>query len=530
MMSRHPHSSALVARTILGLALAAVPARAIAAQQAQRLEPGSYTVTIASPATHLAQVEALIPTEGRDSVWLMMPVWSPGFYRVEDYAAQLNGFAARSPDGTELAVEHPQGNRWIVHAGARPTVAVFYEVVCEQRSVTTNWVGDSLAVLNGAAMFVTLAEAMQRPHEVRLVLPAGWTAMTALESVPDQRPFHYRAPDYDVLVDSPILAGVLSVHEFEVAGRMHYLVDAGDHHNWDGVRAAQDLARIVTAHHSMWGFLPYERYYFLNVFRRGGGGLEHANSTLLTANATRLATPAGYRSWLEFVSHEYFHAFNVKRLRPVELGPFDYEQPPRTASLWMAEGFTSYYGDLALPRAGLNDADAYLASLSASIRQLQGQPGRHMQTVEQSSRDVWTNSFSGINTDSTTVSYYVKGQVIGFLLDARVRHATDGSKSLDDVMRLAYRRYSGPRGFTSEQFRETAAEVVGTDLSEWFRQALESTEELDYSEALEWFGLRFAAGEDPATQWTLEVRPDVSEVQRRNLRDWLGVAGNPGFE
>ncbi len=523
MMYRHPLRTALVAQAALGLALAAGAAPAAVEQQAQQLEPISYTVTIVPPVTHLAQVEALIPTEGRGSVALMMPVWSPGFYRVEDYAGQLTGFAARSPDGAELPVERPVRNRWIVHTDGRPTVVVSYRVLCEQRSVTTNWVGDSLAVLNGAATFLTLAEPGQRRHDVRLVLPAGWTAMTALDPVNDQPPFHYRAPDYDVLVDSPILAGVLSVHQFEVDGSMHYLVNGGDHHEWDGARATQDLARIVVAHHRMWGFLPYERYYFLNVFRRGGGGLEHANSTLLTANATRLATPAGYRSWLEFVSHEYFHAFNVKRLRPVELGPFDYEDPPRTTSLWMAEGFTSYYGDLALPRAGVGGTDAYLTSLSAAIRQLQGQPGRHVQTVEQSSRDVWTNSFSGIRPDSTTVSYYLKGHVIGFLLDARVRHVTQGSKSLDDVMRLAYSRYSGPRGFTREQFRETAEEVAGTDLSEWFRRALESTEELDYSEALEWFGLRFTAGEDAAARWTLEVRPDASEVQRRNLHDWLGV-------
>jgi predicted metalloprotease with PDZ domain len=487
-------------------------------------------VSIVSPETHLAQVEALIPTGGRDSVKLMMPVWSPGFYRVEDYAAQLDGFAARSSDGTELAVEHPQPNRWIVHAGGRPKVVVVYRVLCQQSSVTTNWVGDNLAVLNGAATFVTLVEPTRLPHEVRLVLPAGWTAMTALDAVGDRRPFHYRAPDYDVLVDSPIVAGVLSVHQFEVAGSMHYLVDAGDYDQWDGARAAQDLARIVAAHHRMWGFLPYEQYYFLNVFRRGGGGLEHANSTLLTANATRLATPTGYRSWLQLASHEYFHAFNVERLRPVELGPFDYEKPPQTTSLWMAEGFTSYYGDLALPRVGLDDADSYLASLSAAIRQLQDQPGRLMQTVEQSSRDVWTNSFSGVNPDSTTVSYYLKGEAIGFLLDAHVRHATDGSKSLDDVMRLAYRRYSGPRGFTSKQFQQTAAEVVGSDLSEWFRRAVASTEELDYSEALEWFDLRFASGEDTATQGTLEVRPDASEVQQRNLHDWLGRMVNPGSE
>ncbi len=520
MRSRSQPELKHLAPSIVGLAgLALTGPMPAAALQAQALDPIAYTVTIVSPATHVAQVEAVVPTDGRASVELMMPVWSPGFYRVEDYAAQVSGFSARALDGTELAVEPAPPNRWVVHTRGHPAAVVSYEVLCERRSVTTNWVGDDLAVLNGAPTFVTLVESAHRPHHVRLVLPEAWTVMTGLDPA---EPFHYRALDYDVLVDSPIVAGVLSVHEFDVDGSVHYLVDAGDYQQWDGARAAADLARIADATRRLWGDLPFERYYFLNVFRRGGGGLEHAASTLLTSNAGRVSTPTGYRSWLEFVSHEYFHAFNVKRLRPVELGPFDYEEPPRTSSLWIAEGFTSYYGDLLLPRAGIGAAADFLASLSSAIRQLQTQPGRLVQTVEQSSYDVWTNSLSGIRPDSTTVSYYIKGQVLGFLLDARVRRATAGRRSLDDVMRLAYRRYAGPIGFTPEQFQETASEVAGMDLEEWFRLAIASTEELDYSEALEWFGLRFASSEEPATLWTLAVRSDASEAQRRHLREWLG--------
>ncbi len=518
-MTRWHRSRGLV---LAWLAVGAVPA---GAQRAPALDPITYTVTIAAPATHLARVEATVPAAGRGAVELMLPVWSPGFYRVEDYAAQLHDLSARAPDGTVLPVEHPRANRWVVHAEGRPFVVVSYEVFCEQRSVTTNWVGDSLAVLNGAPTFLTLVETAHRPHDVRLILPDEWTAMTALDSKPEGERWHYRAPDYETLVDSPILAGLLSVHRFAVDGRVHYLVDAGEAGAWDGGRAARDLAGIVRADARMWGGLPFRRYYFLNVFRRGGGGLEHASSSLLTSNAARVATAAGYRAWLEFVSHEYFHAFNVKRLRPVELGPFDYEHPPRTGSLWIAEGFTSYYGDLALARAGLGDREAFLGSLSSAIRQLQQQPGRRMQTVEQSSMDVWSNSLSGINPESTTVSYYLKGEVIAFLLDARVRQATGGRRTLDDVMRLAYRRYSGARGFTSEEFQQTASEVAGAPLHEWFRKAVASTEELDYTEALEWFGLRFAAGGDPATPWTLEVRPDASPAQQRRLRDWLGAGG-----
>jgi predicted metalloprotease with PDZ domain len=233
-------------------------------------------------------------------------------------------------------------------------------------------------------------------------------------------------------------------------------------------------------------------------------------------------------NWLAFVSHEYFHAFNVKRLRPVELGPFDYENPPNTSSLWISEGLTTYFGDLMVARAGLGTIQDHLARLSSNISSLQNSPGRLMQTLEQASLDVWGSGTSGVGRDtSTKISYYVKGPVVGFLLDAKIQRVTGGKKSLDDVIRLAYKRYSGERGFTAEQFRKTTEEVAGVDLKEWFRKALASTEELDYSEALDWFGLRFAKaeGQPPTAAWKLEVREDATEAQKSRLRALVGQTG-----
>ncbi len=530
----HPrHARVLLIIAALGL-LAVAPHIALG----QALDPIVYTVKVPAPDTHVAEITVTVPTGGRDAIDLMMPIWSPGFYRVEDYAGRVQTFTARALDGTLVDVERPRPNRWRIHARGRPAVAVSYGVLCEQRSVTTNWVGEQFGVFNGAAMFVTLAERVRRPHEVRLDLPSQWTqSATALDAAPDGLPNHYRAPDYDTLVDSPIIAGRLSLHEFDVEGRRHALVDVGEIDGWDGARAAQDLQKIVAETRRFWGFLPYTRYLFLNVFRQGGGGLEHLNSTLLTSNAARQTTEQGYRSWLAFVSHEYFHAFNVKRLRPVELGPFDYENPPRTSSLWISEGWTSYFGELIVGRAGLATPAEMLATLSGHIRQLEASPGRLVQTLEQSSLDVWTaGGVSGVGVDpKTTVSYYVKGPVVGFLLDAHVRRATGGGRSLDDVMRLAYQRYAGARGFTADEFRAAAEEVAGVDLKDFFRRAVASTEELDYTEALDWFGLRFAAAEsavgqalrpgetqDPSKAWMLEARPDATEDQRAHLRAWLG--------
>ena len=245
-------------------------------------------------------------------------------------------------------------------------------------SVTNDYVGEALGVFNGAATFITLVERAHRPHEVRFELPPGWKqTMTALEPAADGKPNHYRADDFDTLVDSPVVAGNPSVHDFEVDGSKHLLVDIGETGPWDGVQAANELQKLVEENRRLWGFLPFKRYVFLNVFRRGGGGLEHKNSTLLTAAPPRAAYPARNFRWLAFVSHEYFHAFNVKRLRPVELGPFDYEHPPQTSGLWIAEGLTSYYGELIVVCAGLGSTGDFLGAVCAHrfASELAGPPG-----------------------------------------------------------------------------------------------------------------------------------------------------------
>jgi predicted metalloprotease with PDZ domain len=484
-------------------------------------EPIVYTISAPAPQTHVARIEAVYPTGGRDAVELMMATWSPGFYRVENHAARVQELRARDPDGAERAVERPRDNRWRIATAGASRIVVTYELLCQGRSVTTNWVDADYAVFNGPATYLGLAGALARPHEVRLDLPPAWPqSATSLRRAEGGGPHRFIAPDFDVLLDSPIVAGRLSVHEFDVDGSRHDLVDFGAVGAWDGAVAARHLQQLVAEHARFIGKLPFERYVFLNAFRPGGGGLEHLDSTLLTSSAS---PPTPTARWLAFVSHEYFHAFNVKRLRPVELGPFDYEQPPQTASLWVAEGLTTYYGDLAVVRAGLGTQGDFLAGMSSHIRQLQGTPGRLVQSLEQASLSVWTGSTSGVGGNRrTTVSYYVKGPVAGFLLDARIRRLTDDARSLDDAMRLAYARYSGARGFTPDEFRSTAAEVAGADLSEFFRRTVASAEELDYTEALEWWGLRFAPEPPDGKQaWTLEVLPDATAAQRQHLQALL---------
>jgi predicted metalloprotease with PDZ domain len=457
----------------------------------------------------------------------MMPVWSPGFYRVENYANKLDQFKARAPDGTELAVEQPRKNRWKFPTRGAERVTVSYRLLGNARSVTQNWVGEDFAALTGPATFVTLVEPGPRPHIVQLTLPPEWKkTVTGLEQASGQDEHTYRAASYDVLADSPIMAGNPAISEFTVAGVRHTVAAFGDLSAWDGEKNAAVIEKLVQEHVRFWGKLPFSNYVFLLALKQGGGGLEHSNSTLITMSPSALRSERSRISWLALICHEYFHAFNVKRLRPVELGPFDYENQPRTSGLWVAEGLTTYYGELLVCRAGLSQPDHFLGQLSGHIEQLQNTAGRLVQSLERASLDVWSSSMSGVGGGAKTVSYYVKGPVVGFLLDARIRRLTGGERSLDDVMRLAYSRHSGDRGFTAEGFRQCAEEVAGADLKDWFRQHIESAFELDYTEALDWFGLEFTTPDPqkPEKKWRLAVRPDASAEQKSRLARWSGTA------
>jgi predicted metalloprotease with PDZ domain len=320
-------------------------------------------------------------------------------------------------------------------------------------------------------------------------------------------------------------------------------VNEGEGGVWDGARSVRDAQKIVEEFYRMWGHLPYERYYFLNVLAERGGGLEHKNSTLMMTTRWATRTPERYLGWLGLVSHEYFHTWNVKRLRPAELGPFDYENENYTRSLWMAEGLTSYYGPLALRRAGLSTPADLLRAYSTSIQALQSTPGRAVQPAELASYDAWIRLYRpDENSRNVSISYYTKGAIIGLLLDAKLRNLTSGARSLDDVMRLAYERYSGPRGFTPEQFRAVVIEVAGPQhagsLQGWLTRALETGEELDYSEFLDYYGLRFkpesAALSDSPSTAAPAPKPGWTGLVTSNASGRLSVSqvlrGTPGYD
>ena len=468
-------------------ALLAACAAGLAAQSMPAIE---YTLRFPAPETNYFEVEASFPSEGRKSIELMMATWTPGSYLIRDYSGRLDSF------DSDAGLEKISKNRWRAETGGAARTRVRYRLYAREMTVRTNWVEKDFAIVIGAATFLTLVDPQtdhhaKHPHHVRLELPEGWRH-TAAGMAQGEAPHSFVAADFDELVDSPILAGDLAIYNFNLDGKPHSLVNLGEGGVWDGPKSAEATEAVTRAQIDFWGGVPYPRYHFLNAITESGGGLEHKNSTLLMSSRFATSTRAGFVRWLRLVSHEFFHTWNGKRLRPAALGPFDYERENYTPSLWVVEGLTSYYEGILLARAELIKDDEFLDGLSGDIKSVQTRPGRLVQSSTESSFDAWVKLYRrGDNSSNDEVSYYASGAVVGFLLDAKIRKSTKDRRSLDDAMRLAFERYSGDAGYTEQQFRGVLNEAAGQDISVWLAGALDQPGDVDYSEALEWFGLRF---------------------------------------
>ncbi|MEM7232832.1 MAG: PDZ domain-containing protein [Planctomycetota bacterium] len=481
------------------------------------LDPISYNVRFPDAARNFAEISASFPVPDASRVELSMAVWTPGSYLIREYSRHLDRVRARTsgtPEGSsqELPIRKLSKNRWEVECGDAKRITVDYRVFGHEMSVRANWIEEGFALINGAPTFLTLTEDLMtdspvdRVHEIEISLPEGWeTVVTSLPAV-DAESTRFRAANFDELVDSPFLAGCPHVDEFEAGDRNHVVAHEGGGGIWDEEASSRDVAKIVETQQAFWGTVPYERYVFFNLITESGGGLEHKDNCVLMTSRWKYRRRESYLDWLGLVSHEFFHTWNVKRLRPIELGPFDYENENYSRSLWVAEGVTNYYTDMLVLRAGLCSETEYLEKLSKFFERLHRTPGRLEQTLEESSFDAWIKLYRpDENSANSGISYYVKGAVVAFLLDVEIKRHTEDAKCLDDVLRESFQRYSGDRGFQGEEFCALASEIAEHDLTSWFDRALRSTEDLSYEGALDYLGLRFRDSErkkaSPPAAW-----------------------------
>jgi predicted metalloprotease with PDZ domain len=449
----------------------------------------AFTVSMEQPNTHYYHV--IFRGEGmKDKTQdFKMPVWTPGYYQILDYARNVLNFRAEDGAGNPLAWEKTAKNTWRVKSGKDASITVSYDVYAFNRSVADSYLDDERGFISPTGVFMHVAGRIQHPVTVTVRPYQNWTRVsTGLDPV-EGRPNTFFAPDFDILYDCPILIGNQEILKFEVQGIPHVFagVNLG---TIDRGKFIADLKRMVESAVTLIGEIPYRHYTFLAI-GPGGGGLEHLNSTALTFNASGLTSPAGYKRWLSFVSHEYFHHYNVKRIRPIALGPFDYDRENYTNLLWVSEGISVYYEDVILNRAGLLSRDEVLERFQSSIARFENGFGHLFQSATESSFDTWMKFFSrGGNTANTTISYYDKGAALGMLLDFKIRNETKNRKSLDDVMRTLYRKFykEKKRGFTDQEFREVCESEAGGSLSEIFEYA-STVKEIDYPRYFAYAGL-----------------------------------------
>ena len=480
----------------------------------------NYVVEL-DTAKHYLNVELTYNPKDTKELILKMPVWAPGYYLIMDFPKHLTDFAVQTIDGKEIGWRKEGKNAWIIPNTNGQTLKVTYRIYANARSVADSRVESHTAFIAPNGVFMYAEGEKNEPIEVTYILPENWqNASSGLKVKGNANGKHrtFIANDFDILYDSPVLLGNHLVKKFIHEGH-EYEFALETPEGFEESPFEDDFRKMVTASSQMMGHVPYDNYCLIHL-GRGPGGLEHSNSqACYTSGTFRFPNQKSYLNYMAFTTHEYFHLYNVKAIRPIELGPFDYDKEVHTPTLWIGEGFTVYYETQLLLRAGIIDKEYLLTDLSGYIRDTETTEGHRHMSLRQSSYDIWLNFFNrAANSNDVRISYYIKGPVMGLLFDIRLRELTQGKKSLDDLMRLLYNRYylKENRGFTEEEFWTSAEEIAGAPLP-LLRKYVDTTVEIDYDKMLAPAGLRLNK-----STWKLETIPSMSSLQEKIHTDMFG--------
>jgi len=504
------------------------------------------TLCIVDPQAHLLEITVEVATTTGaalpSSLTFFMPVWTPGSYLVREYARHIEGMTAQA-GAMSLTIRKPRKNAWIVVPNGNSSLTLSYRLYANELTVRTNHVDESHAYWNAAATYV-VPEAFVEEFIVQVQMPSTWAIATPLPQTTPEAPFPcFRASSLDELMDSPFECGPMQPHTFDVLGHPHELwvwsnpPTSGI--DWPKVitdtrRIIETEAALLTAGSNAELAVPYERYCFLwHVSPRGRGGLEHASSCTLLTSPDLFQTRSGYLTVLSLVAHEFFHLWNVKRIRPAGLSPYRYQEENYTSLLWWFEGGTSYYDWLILRRAGLCTAREYLEHLATEFARLYDTPGALVQSLTDASFDAWIKAYRpDENSLNSTVSYYLKGELVCALIDLEIRNQTKGKKSLDDVLRHLWWNYGQRDVAVPESAMVSIFEAAtGTHLAPLFARWIDSTAPLDADPLLATVGLLFTQHAPRGTKSSLGVR-----IRRTAGRTFIervyrgGAAARAGFD
>ena len=495
-----------------------------------------YKLRLVRPTSHLVEVEIAAGNVTAPELDFVMPAWAPGRYAIYDFAKNVQEFEASGNRGQMLPWTKLDKQTWRVNARqAGGKVHVNYRVFANDLSGSFSQFDSSHASLNSASVFMFVSGHLSDPLTLRVEAPDSWKLVSGFSLATDQRAF--RVSNYDLLVDTPVeISADCSVDEFREAGKtFRVAIHSFGERDAEPATLVDGLRKIVRSEMAMMPSPDFEHYTFIVHFAPDvplGDGMEHFNSTDIVIRGS----PAdGLVEALETAAHEFFHLWNVKRLRPQSLGPFDYTHETYTRSLWFAEGVTSYYAYVHLLRAGLWSRQEFLKRLAEEIRQFESEPGRKLMSAESSSFNAWfydrSPQMQETNFANATISYYNKGLLLGMLLDLEIRSRTGGRTSLDDVMRAMVQKfyeggnssyYARGRTYEEKDILETGNEVSGGDFASFFEKYVEGTDPLPYAPTLAAAGLELRATVPPG------AAPSLGALTQREARGLKIVAIRPG--
>ena len=457
-----------------------------------------HELSMPAPETHYFHVQTTLTDFSEEKLVLTMPVWSPGSYLVREFPKNVNLMRAKDENGKALSVQKVSKNKWEINKGKAKKVIVNYEVYSFELTVRTSFLDKTHGYLNGTSIFTFPEGHIDLGGQLTVVPHSSFKKIsTPLPETKDgfsgdgnAKTFNFK--DFEELADTPMEIGNHETFSFNASGVKHNVAMYGPG-NYDVEKLKVDMAKIVEASTAIFGQNPNKDYLFIihNTDTRGGG-LEHMNSTTLHVDRWTYS-PENYKSFLSLVAHEYFHVWNVKRLRPAELVKYDYSNENYTDMLWIMEGFTSYYDELILRRAGFYTEQEYLSVFESTLNYVESQPGNKVQPLAHSSYDAWIKAYRpDENSRNTNISYYSKGGLIAHVFDAMIIKKTKGKKSLDEFMQKLYKDFyeKDNTGMTSLQFKASLEDFLGENMDEFFEKYIYGTETIPYAKYFEALGLK----------------------------------------
>ncbi len=480
-----------------------------------------YKVSFKDPAAHVIHVELAITNLQDDSLRLKLPVWMPGYYQRMKYAEDVSQVSATTTGGEQVTILSPDPNTRILLTQGKTEVLFKYDIETKRKFVATSYLDSAMAYIVPTNTFFYVDGRTDLPVTVEIIPNTSLSGTAVATGLEQTAPGIYKAPDFDILYDSPFVVGKLEeIPSFSVNGVPHHFTgyDIGE---FDHELFSKSLQKVVQAAVDLIGHIPFDEYTFIGI-GAGRGGIEHLNNTTVSFNGSYLTDEKSMIGVLNFLGHEYYHHYNAKRIRPYELGPFDYGRENRTNLLWISEGLTVYYEYIMMRMAGLSDEDRFFHEFENHINHIENNPGRLRQSLAQSGFYTWEDGPFG--KPGETISYYQKGPVVGLFLDFAIRNASGNEHSLDDVMRYLYRHYylNLERGFTDAEFIMACEKFAGTSLAAVFDYVY-TTKELDYETYLGYAGLQLVQEEteDDETRWSIKKKTEMKPLEEAIFNSWV---------